>query len=810
MEPTATHNDPPKARVKRRGGTRRANPEYQSSKHGARAAPDPNPNPNPEPTPLAPPPEAARVRSALIGGDHRSRGAAQSRVVYSSDGWEITVDNTDPIGANEMGPFLGNGKLGMFAAFDRMDVQKTLMTAEFTYDRGMYRTNTLEVFRALGCKLFSANDEDVTLAFQQQRLNMDVGVVNTTFSMQHNATGALATVDYEVFAVRQLPFTSIAVISITPQSGDFSELLFFNEPSAPAHLRNPTFNNSLVANDGNGDSTYILNGVADTATGSQIAFANTLMVEPASTELENLGFNTFRFDPQRCINKYRFKNMVLGQTVTLYVVSTQLSSFDFTAPLEECKRIALSVVARPNAMAAIRQAHVREWTTLWETNIHIEKKVLVTTSESEAVRKLQQHLRYSLYNIYASVRENVNSEVNPLNLSIMDIHGKSLLDGDLWLLPVLTLLKPKAARTLLEYRYNTLQSAVQLAAGYGYEGSKYPYVNDVLGYKNALYWDTMSSVHTFNTAVVSIHVWNYYRITRDTEWLRTKGFAILRGNADFFVSLCEADEDGTLHIANMAGLSSRVSERDHAMTNMLILLALKYAIEASHELAYFVKEAWTHTYGALVVPFYPDPDFDILKFDAAATGAEVHDLLDPLVLLLPLYNTLIFNKELYCQGISNVEVTRRNLDFYTDPNRWSADTRTHPINLALAAILSARVAQNVPSYIDAFETQVNMFLSTSTTGIYGNFKPYGMDSGLNDITMNALFILMIVLSVCGLQIKGGVAETRFTYEEFKIQHAAAALMPAHWKQVKLTGFGSKKETFLSVNQTLYTPPSSSG
>ena len=176
-------------------------------------------------------------------------------------------------------------------------------------------------------------------------------------------------------------------------------------------------------------------------------------------------------------------------------------------------------------------------------------------------------LKHSLYNIFSSVRTGVNLDVNPSVLGFMDMSGLVLFSGDFSLLPLLVLIKPEFARAILDYRYKTLAVASKLAAGYGYRGAKYPYEDDRLGYKNALYWNTISNLTVFNTATISVNVWNYYRVVQDMEWLRYTGFPILKANADFFASMIET---GNGHIDDVVSINGLCSIRDNTFTNNLI------------------------------------------------------------------------------------------------------------------------------------------------------------------------------------------------------------------------------------------------
>lgn len=729
---------------------------------------------------------------------------------FSNNWYLVYTPDSNPVYSlsnDEVGAFLGNGKIGMLTSFDDLDVQRTFITGDFTYDRGQYKTNTLETFHANACKVFTNDAADLSVELTRQELAMDVGIAESSFQITQTSTSNVAAVTFETYAVRQFPFCIMTTLTITASnaSSNITEFNVYNEPYALSGMQDVAFNNNVIYNDQiqSNRGMYILSGEAKIGT-TQMVFANAYLFEVASpSQVENLGFNVYRFDPKRCYNKFRFKNLVPGQTIKMHILSTLMTNFDFENPIEEVKRIALTLTTKEptDALAAskIREIHVRDWDTLWSTNVSILPKTNPPPSSNDLqiLQGIQRHIKYALYNIYASIRENVNLEINPLNLAVIDIHGKVLLDGDLWLLPLLTLLKPLVAKTLVEYRHTTLQTAIQMAAGYGFKGAKYPYVNDVVGYKNALYWDTISSIHVFNTAVVSINVWNYYRISIDDEWLRNKGYAILKNNADFFVSLTETDEDGVVHIKNTVAFEDERVSDDNAFTNTLIRLGLRYALEASYELGYRPRMEWREVYEQLNVPFYPTPDHEILKFDTAATSSDTYKIAEPLFLMFPIYSYLLFNHDIQC--VVREDVIKENLTFYQ--SRFaSAYYEAHPYNVGAVGVLNGLIAQKEPTpYVNDFYNKFIEFTENSTVGLWQNFKPFALNTKHNDITMNALYLLMLLFSVCGISIQGGVAETKFYYEEMKVKYPIGAVMPPSWLRVIITGMGSKKQTANIVN-----------
>lgn len=718
------------------------------------------------------------------------------------------VDMQALIANGEKGPMIGNGKIAMHVSMANIDTHANIITSDFQYAQGVFKTNTLPLFHTSHCKLYSDVSSEVQFTPLMQKLNMQFGITTTMFDVTpSNAALVPSRVESDVYVTRQFPYCTMTTLRIVPQS-NVASMTFFHEPYADPSMVDVEFNNSVIYNE-QARGIPVLHGRAKVAGTTEVAFASTYLFEGA---YENLGFNVFRDDPKRCSNRFELHNMESNQVYKLHIVTASLSSFDFDAPLEEAKRIVLSIMGREatHALVAqnvIRKKHVGDWTALWASNISLEAKSGITSVELDEIQEVRKHIRYSLYNIYASTRSSANIASNPMNVPVIDRDSSVITQGDLWLVPLLIFLRPEIARSLLEHRYATLQMAIQLAAGYGYKGSKYPYTNDVIGYKHSLYWDTVSPQHVFNSAFIAVNVWNYYRVTLDNEWLRTTGYTILKHIADFFISLVELDETSMYYVTK--SLYGFVREGDNnALTNSLIRLTLRYVLEASYELGYNVRQEWIDVYNLLKVPFHETPTYntlnDVFKLDDAATTTETYAILEPLIILLPLYSKVFFADDPNCFNLDSVI---RNLDFY-EPKKSS----THPFNDGLLSTLHGIVTQSVTSdaltttYLNKFITNFQSFTDANTAGVWGNFKsptPSVQNQGLNDINMNALYLLMVLTGVCGVDIKGGVSETKYYYEAMEVQHYVSAKMPSTWALIQARGLAGKNLSFNVVNSITY-------
>src|SRR5690606_25193418 len=93
----------------------------------------------------------------------------------------------------------------------------------------------------------------------------------------------------------------------------------------------------------------------------------------------------------------------------------------------------------------------------------------------------QQILRAFLFYLYASVREDLTNSLPPLGLSGTFWGGHIFWDADRWMFPVLVLLRPELARSIVEYRQATLPGAIWNAAQRGLAGADFATESAVTG-----------------------------------------------------------------------------------------------------------------------------------------------------------------------------------------------------------------------------------------------------------------------------------------------------------------------------------------
>jgi trehalose/maltose hydrolase-like predicted phosphorylase len=689
----------------------------------------------------------------------------------------------------EKGAFIGNGKLGMFAEFSGCGLQQSMIAGEFKKQHGLFTTNTIDTFRTSEWKFFRNSNDKTSVRPILQRLNMKSGILTSENEYTDTETGKKINVSSDIYASRQLPYCVIQTLRI---SSDDDSLLF-HDVSASDKMQSVDFAYSMIDMDANSSmktplSVLVGRGNVD---GVDVCFASCILCEPAD-DSNILGFNRYVNEPGKSYVKMRVN---AGQT-KMHCITVHMTSFDFPNPFEECKMVILSLLSKPiylsvNIVQRIREDHVAQWASIWKFDIHINK----ISDIDDFADKTNKIIKQNLYMIFSCARENVAIDVNPSTFGVIDSTNSSIYDGDMFLIPLLLYAMPSAAKALLEYRYTQMSAATQIAASYGYSGAKFPYNTDVMGYRNALYWDSLSPMYIFNNAMIALNVWNYYRVTVDREWLSNKGYTILKSCADFFVSRSTVDSDGVYHLDNVMAFDRAVEpSNDNAFTNNIVKLALKATIEASHDLGYPVKKEWRDMFVKLPINIAKDglETYEVILYDANSMSSnvmdEVYNIVEQLFILTPMMS------ELYLvpgtrRGFDSI---RRNLDFYT--TRISDVYKTHPVNTMLISsvygVCNKYNNQYVSSFKDYLET---LYASQSDGSIWGQ---------QSDINLAAILPLVFINSVAGVNIQGGVSESKFYYDEMTIKGLYATNLPPNWESVTVANCGSYKKSFKVYNQNV--------
>ncbi len=384
-------------------------------------------------------------------------------------------------------------------------------------------------------------------------------------------------ISYTLRALRHLPFTNMVQVKVKAKRN--VELAPASVTTAPQILRD--IHNYFTTVDVPGrEQIPLMTSTGKSPTGKlDVASSVALIIKGED--------HPYLIHEERNYNDHQLKfvrELKKGEELEFVVFGSVVTSEHFADPRNEAER--LTLYAFLEGIDRNIQRHRKSWDDLWSTG----------DIEITGDKKLTRDIRFALYHLYSFARKNTSYSMSPMGLSGLGYNGHVFWDTELWMYPPLLMLQPDIARSLLEYRYERLEQAKQNAFSHGYDGAMFPWESDQDGQEATPIWALTGPFEHHITGDVAWACWKYYQVTRDKEWLASRGYPIMKEVADFWVSRTEDNVDGTLSIRNVVGADEYAEGvDDNAFTNGVAKVALRYAIEAANELGFAPPAAWGET-----------------------------------------------------------------------------------------------------------------------------------------------------------------------------------------------------------------------
>lgn len=287
----------------------------------------------------------------------------------------------------------------------------------------------------------------------------------------------------------------------------------------------------------------------------------------------------------------RFDDHGVGTTMTLEIESGQTCTFDrfttFVAGGAGEKPPATTARQRAREAADIGcdnllKQHTEACKDLWRRH----------DIEIDGPAEQQRAIRYNLFQLATLCpRPGDFASIGPKGLSGTHYLGHIFWDTEIYMLPMFALTDPDGARTLLDYRYQTLDGARAKARSNGYGGAQYAWESADTGEeacpKALPHPITGEPVRIFCgdiqdhiSADVPYAVNTYVQATGDREYLWTYGAEIVFETARFWTTRVTPNAAGGYEIRDALGPDEfHVHVNNDMFTNMMARAALRYAAE---------------------------------------------------------------------------------------------------------------------------------------------------------------------------------------------------------------------------------------
>ncbi|MGW1377113.1 discoidin domain-containing protein [Streptomyces sp. NPDC002446] len=312
---------------------------------------------------------------------------------------------------------------------------------------------------------------------------------------------------------------------------------------------------------------------------------------------------------------------------------------------------------------ALFARHTAAWQRLWRADIEVKNRP-----------ELQSWVRSAQYGLLSNTRAHSANSIGPTGLTSDNYAGEVFWDAETWMYPGLLASHPELARSIVDYRYRTREGARANARKLGYDGLFYPWTSGSKGdlWNECHSWDP-PHCRTQNHLMgdVSLAAWQYYLATKDTAWLRSRGWPVLKGIAEFWASRATRNADGSYSVKNVAGpdeYSNGVT--DGVFTNAGAATALRHATRAAALLGERAPASWTTVADRLRIPY--DRRNRVFEQYAGYRGTTIKQA-DTVLLMYPLEWPMPPGR------------AARTLDFYaarTDPDGPAMTDSVHAVDAA--------------------------------------------------------------------------------------------------------------------------------
>ena len=203
-------------------------------------------------------------------------------------------------------------------------------------------------------------------------------------------------------------------------------------------------------------------------------------------------------------------------------------------------------------------------------------------------------VRFNIYHLLiAANQSDPRVSIGANALSGERYRGHAFWDTEVFMLPFFIYTQPATARTLLLYRYHTLDGARQNARDGGFRGARYAWESADTGEETTPEW-TVDGVHRIWMGEEEIHVTSavaygllaYVAATGDHALMTDYGAEILFETSRFWASRLEAMPDGEYALSRVVGPDEFHEHVDNsAYTNYLVRWHLQQAARVYADLA---------------------------------------------------------------------------------------------------------------------------------------------------------------------------------------------------------------------------------
>lgn len=552
--------------------------------------------------------------------------------VFSQSSWHVRADKINP--DQYYGVTLANGVVGLISSPEPFKVRDVVLNGTYDYYQRGRVSNILKTFNHVNMNL-DIDGRRIGMKDVQnyvQQLDMKNAALETTFKV-----GDKASIRSTMMSLRHLPYSALTIMEITAHKDITITPMSVIE--APNHLMD--VRNYYAEIDRPHVLIPLLSSVGLSPSGRvKVAASTSFIFEEKHGHQPKIIHEDWDYNMH--LAKFH-KSLKAGETYTFSVVASTISSVQNEDPHNEAER--LTIFAMLEGKDRLLRRHKESWASIWKSDIEVAGSPEIT-----------RDIRFALYHLYSFAREGTAYSLSPMGLSGLGYNGHVFWDTELWMYPPLLMLQPEMAKSLLEYRYQRLEAARQNAFSHGYKGAMFPWESSASGAEDTPVWALTGPFQHHITGCVGWAFWKYYEVTKDKQWLRDRGWPVLKEVADFWASRVERNGPGKYDILNVIGANEWEENIDNnAFTNGMAITVLRYATQAAIELGITPDSDWNHVADNIPILKFPD---GTTRENATYNGVTIKQA-DVNLLAYPL------------KVVSDEKQVRKDLEYYLP--RYAAD-----------------------------------------------------------------------------------------------------------------------------------------
>jgi trehalose/maltose hydrolase-like predicted phosphorylase len=300
------------------------------------------------------------------------------------------------------------------------------------------------------------------------------------------------------------------------------------------------------------------------------------------------------FAAERLITTYVFRAR-RGARYRLRQITSLVPDALHDTPDQQAARMAAK--ARFDGFEAIRTENRNAWSELWKGRIRL----------IGAEPRWQAMADAAFFYLNASVHPSSPASTSIFGLATWhDYHyyyGHVMWDIEAFVVPVLSMVQPKAAEAILDYRLRTLPAARTNAQIMGRRGVQFAWESAPSTGDEAAPIPGAAAWHEDHASLDVAHAFALYaNLTGDTGFLRDKAWPVLSGVAEWLTTRAKRMRTGYVIRASM-GIAEREQPVDNAAyTNMSAVVVLREALSAARRLGREADPQWSEIADRMIVP----------------------------------------------------------------------------------------------------------------------------------------------------------------------------------------------------------------